>query len=125
MLANLWKETKDVLAAHGKDWDAVLQVQASGAFFQKEEAWAAMKATVFHKGAPGDEVAIDLVIVGDGWGMKWSSGWVWMEVPAIIKGEAESCPRTFSTSDFEESDGCRMPQYGLYAAEIKEKMLNN
>jgi hypothetical protein len=121
MLGNLWKETKAILDAHQKDWSDVLQVQASGVFFSKDDARAAMKATVFHKSAPGDEVAIDLVIVGAGWAMKWASGWVWMEVPAVIDGAAADCPDTFSTSDFEDSDGCRFPEYGKTADEIKQK----
>ena len=122
MQKNLWKVTVEVLGQHGKTWADVQQVQASGEKYPLGAVETAMKATLFHDAALGDEVAVDLVVVGAGWAMRWDRGWVWMEIPALLPESAEAaCPAVFSTADETDDDGCRVPTYNKKAKEIKPK----
>lgn len=122
MLKNLWKVTVESLGQYGKTWEDVLQVQASGEWFAKEDAEAALKNTVYHTNAPGDEVAQDLVLVGSGWAMRWSQGWVWMQVPALLEESVKvTCPEVFGSADETDEEGCRVPTYNKRVKELKPK----
>lgn len=120
MLKNLWKETVSALNMHGKTWDDVRQVQASGSWFDLNDVAAAFRATLYHTGIQGDEVAQDLVIVGDNWAMRWAGQWVWMEVPELLgEDKKQVCPVVFSTANEVDEDGCSWPRYNLYTSELQ------
>lgn len=122
MRKNLWKVTVEMLGQHGKTWSDVRQVQASTETYALADVEKAMKDTLFHEGALGDEVAVDLLIVGVGWAMRWDRGWVWMEVPALLPDSAKgTCPEVFSTADETDDDGCRVPTFNKKVKELKPK----
>jgi len=122
MLQNLWKVTDEFLSANGKTWNDIRQVQAvaSGCVFDLAKVQDLMKKTLFDPQAPGDEVASDLVLVGDDWGARWSSGWVFMYIPKTLEPkEAGACPTVLSCRDIPvDAAGYRSPVYGLSVAEM-------
>jgi hypothetical protein len=109
MIANLWKVTLFFLNACGKTWEDVLQVQAtgSGKAYPLKEIEAVMKNTLFDQDSPGDEVAADLLLVGDHWAARWASGWVWMYVPKLVDEVQTDCPQILSIRDERDEEGCR------------------
>lgn len=122
MLLNLWRTMVETLTGHGKTWADVLQVQASGEFFPLADAEKALKATVYHSASLGDEVATDLVLVGDTWAMRWDRGWIWMEIPVLLnQTDKGTCPDSFSTAEETDEDGCKIPTYNKRVKELKTK----
>lgn len=125
MLQNLWKVTNEFLASYGQEWADVLQVQSidSGACYKLGEIAEKMKATLFDSTAPGDEIATDLLLVGDHWAARWSSGWVWMYVPKLVdENDVKACPEILSTREIKcDETGVRSPVYGMTVAELNTK----
>lgn len=88
-MTNLWEETMRMLVAHGKTFEDVKYVQGSNFGITKENFEKVAKKSKYYSGFGAQEVAEDLVVVGDNWwierheydGSEW---WEYKEKPKQI-----------------------------------------
>ena len=66
-MTNLWEETIKVLNEHGLSFDDVLYIQGQDFRIQKENFKTVAESTNYYSGYGAQEVAIDLVLVGEDW----------------------------------------------------------
>ena len=64
-MANLWKETIDILEKHNKKWKDVLKVYGNDFQITKENFENVAKKTEYYSGYGGQEIASDLKISGE------------------------------------------------------------
>jgi hypothetical protein len=86
----LWDETIDALLKNGKTWDDVISVQSADYRISKKKFEEIAKNTDYHVGYGVQEIATDLIIIGDGWWIRrgehnGSEWWEFCKTPKIIE----------------------------------------
>ena len=89
---NLLKETKEVLQENGKTLNDIKWIGSYAFKIDKEVALEIFKKTNYDEGYGAQEVATDLLVVGDNWWLErheydGSEWWEYKEMPNIPKEE--------------------------------------
>lgn len=86
---NLFKETVEALEKNGKTINDIVAIQCNDFRIDIDNFIEVAKATNYDKGYGSQEVACDLVIIGDGWWMEraeydGAEWWKFKKAPVIL-----------------------------------------